>query len=235
MEFTLVWAAATGVALMWIWVRTTPGIGESVDDPFGTLLGAAMVGLIAGRLSAMAFSGTNPFTHPADILLIRGGVDTGMAAVGALGAMAWMARTNPVPVLDALAAPSLAGLAGWHLGCVWRGACLGTATELPWAVASSGSPIGRHPTELYAAAVLLASAWLLRRAWRAGRLPTGLVGALGLGLASSSRLVTEPLRLSLGAGATGWYVTGSVIGLGAAAVVFLTRRAKGAKPGIPSD
>lgn len=213
MEFTLAFAASTGVLFMWLAIRATPTVTGVVDDMFGELLGGAVFGLVAGRLAAMALAGTNPIGHPSDILLVRGGVDTGAAALAAVAALAWMSRRRLLPSLDAEAAPILFGLAGWHLGCVWRSACLGTATELPWAMSEPGSEIGRHPTEIYTGVLLFLAAWLVRRLWKRGARVSGVVASLGLAAASLARLATEPLRPALGSGATGWYVAGSVIGL----------------------
>lgn len=212
MEFTLVWAALTGVGGLWLGIRLTPRARTVIDDPFGTLLGAGVVGLFAGRLGAMILSGTNPVTHPADILLVRGGVHTGVASVGALVALGWMGRAKPAETFDAAGAPALAGLAGWHLGCIWRSGCLGTATDLPWALTSPGSDVGRHPTELYTAILFIGASWLIWRWWSRRSALSGMVGATAVAGAGLIRLVTEPFRLSLGSGATIWYVTGVLAG-----------------------
>lgn len=208
MEFTLLFAAALGMAGMWLAVRRSPDLADRVNDPFGVLLGASMAGLLLGRLGAMVLTGTNPLTHPADILLVRGGVDTGIATIGALGAIWWGHRKTFLPTLGALSVSALVGLAGWQAGCLFRDACLGTTSDLPWAIAAE-SGIGRHPTELYAAFGFLVSAWLVSRlnAW------AGQTAAAGLILASTVRLLTEPLRPTLGSGATWWYVAGIAVGV----------------------
>ena len=135
---------------------------------------------------------------------------------------------DPLPALDALAPAALVGLAGWQAGCVWRGACLGTVSDLPWAWAQPGSDIPRHPTELYAAVGFLVAAVVVTR------LPhrPGLATGVGLAGAAAVRWLTQPLRPSLDAGPVGWYVAGLVVGL--ALVVFGPRIARvsvGADPG----
>ena len=228
MEFTLLFAAALGIASMWLAIRLTPGLSERVEDPFGVLLGASMVGLFAGRLGAMILTGTNPITHLPDILLVRGGVDTGVASVAVMAALWWAHKKNFLTTADALTASALIGLAGWQAGCLLRGACLGTSTNVPWAIASE-SGIGRHPTEIYAAIGFLIAAWLLRRASP----PAGRTAALGLIAASAVRLATEPLRPTLGNGATWWYVTG--LAVGAVALIAVRNRDRQSKAQDDAD
>jgi prolipoprotein diacylglyceryltransferase len=216
MEFTLLWAAATGVGLALLMANQVKRLGlipagtESLSD---LILGAAVTGLIMGRLAAMILAGTSPITHPADILIVRSGVDTGFASLGALAFVALTSRKSLAATFDALAPAALAGLAGWQAGCLYRGTCLGTVSSLPWAIAQEGSPVTRHPVEIYAALLFLAAAlallWWLRRGVGSG----GAAGATALGLAGTIRLVTEPLRPSLGPGPIGWYLAAVAIGL----------------------
>lgn len=213
MEFTLLAAALTGVAALWLALRRGGHVSE-----FDRLLGAAAVGLFAGRLVAMIASGINPLTNPLDILIVRGGVSTVGAALGALVYLAWSTRNDPA-ILDAVAPATLAGLAGWHAGCLWRGTCLGTATDLPWGWALAGSDVSRHPVELYTAILLAAGAWSLSRIHR----PSGVVAALALAVAAGARLVTEPFRPSLTGGPVVWYAAALAVGT-VGALVFARRR-----------
>jgi prolipoprotein diacylglyceryltransferase len=209
-EFTLLAAALLSVGAVYIGVRTQ-GPAESRARLWDTALGAVMAGLFLGRLAAMALAGTNPITHPADILIVRSGVDTGWASLGALTTAVVAGRRNPVDTLDGLAAPGLAGLAVWHGSCLLRGACLGTPSELPWAIAASGSGVTRHPVEVYSALLLIAGAAVL--AWWARRPATpGRLGGAALFLAAAVRLATEPMRPALGSGPVGWYAAGIVAG-----------------------
>ena len=211
MEFTLLWAALTGVGLLWVGTRIWPD--GLPDRPFDGLIGAAAGGLLLGRFAAMILQGTNPILHPGDILLVRGGVHTGTATLAAITAYLWSVK-GQMRYLDASAAPALLGLAGWHAGCLWRGACLGTAADLPWAWSIPGSSVTRHPTELYAAIGLgiaaLIVARLPHRMW--------LRGGVALASASAVRLATEPLRLTLTGGPVAWYVAGLVFGAAIAVI-----------------
>lgn len=220
MEFTLLYAALTGFGFAWVAVRLLQRAGRmpsQLDRPFDILLGGGVVGLFVGRVAAMIIAGVNPLTNPADILLVRGGVDTGFAALAALGTVVWYARDDPVPAADALAPAALAGLAGWQTGCLWRGACLGTVSDLPWAWAQPGSDVARHPTELYAAIGFLVAAFVVARLPRR----PGLASGIAVAAAALVRLSTQPLRPALGIGPTWWYVAGVVAGL---AVVFFGPR-----------
>lgn len=207
MELTLLAAAMTGAAAVWITNRLlSDRIG--IDRPTDALIGAAAVGLALGRLAAMIEAGVNPLLRPGDILIVRGGVSTVFATVGALGMLAWSFRHRLPAALDQLAPGALAGLAGWHGGCVWRGTCLGSVSDLPWAMTSTGTEITRHPVEIYAALGLLAAAVI---AVRLGNRPWMATG-FGLAAAGTIRAVTEPLRVSISGGPVAWYLAATVIG-----------------------
>ena len=225
MELTLLANAVTGAAAVWVANRL---LRPTVDRATDLLIGAAAVGLLVGRLAAMIGAGVNPILRPGDILVVRGGVSTGFAAVGALVALAWNQRGDLPRSLDELAPAALAGLAGWHGGCLWRDTCLGTATELPWAMTAAGSDVGRHPVELYAALFMIVAAGVV------SRLPDRpwLRAGFGLGLAGGIRLVTDPLRVSIVGGPTAWYVAALILGFGVAA---LGQRLTRTRPPGPSS
>ena len=213
MEFTLLWQAAAGILLALAVVRLQQrrelvaretGLGDQI-------VGAVAVGLLIGRLTAMVSQGVNPILSPADILVVRGGVHTGAASLAALAVLAWGLRHNLWPGLDAASPAALAGLASWHAGCLFRSACLGTASDLPWTFALPGSLITRHPVELYAAGLyVLAAAGGL---WAGRRWPPGVLAGAGLMAAALARLATQPLRPAIGSGPIGWYAVGAASGL----------------------
>jgi len=225
MEFTLLWAALLAVAAMWAVLRVERRLGllpDSRSDWFDLLIGSAVVGLVVGRLAAMLLTGTNPLTHVADIILIRGGVDTGFASLATILYLLWATRRSGLVSLDAVGPAALAGLAGWHGGCLFRGTCLGTRSDLPWTWAEPGSDLTRHPTELYAALLFLAGAagvlLLLRR-----RARSGAAASIALALAGVIRLATEPIRPSLGSGPIWWYTAALVAGAVLTGAAFLRR------------
>lgn len=225
MEFTLLGAAALGVAGLYgvLWNEARHGnAADCTRDLWDVALGAAVAGLLVGRLAAMAVDGVNPLTNPGDVLIVRAGVDTGFASATAIVTLALLSRRETVVVADALAAATLSGLAGWHAGCLLRDACAGTPSDLPWAITLNGSEITRHPEGLYTALAFLVAAVALA-AWKRRVPPAGMVAGVGLALAGSIRLVTEPFRPSLGSRPVGWYVAALVAGV-VAALLAATRR-----------
>jgi prolipoprotein diacylglyceryltransferase len=223
MEFTLLWAALTAAVLAWlglrIWSERVP------DGGFDQLIGAGVVALLIGRVTALALQGVNPITNPSDLIIIRGGVHTGAASVAFVATLAWSTRSTR-HALDAVAPAILLGLAGWHAGCLWRGACLGSPGDLPWTWSLEGSLVSRHPVEIYAAIGLAVVAWLISKmGWR-----LWLRAGTALSAAAAIRLLTEPLRPSITGGPTLWYWAGILVGLGAAATGWMLERSKASAP-----
>lgn len=223
MEFGLLLAAALAVAtacasLAWVH-RAMPDRRRRTCD----LIAAGLLGgIVAGRVWAMVAAGTNPIAHPADLLIVRGGVDTIAATLGALAAMAWSARRDPA-LLDAAAPGAVFGLAAWHASCVVRDSCLGSATSLPWGWAVEAGGTERHPVELYAAFGLAAAGWLVLRLLR--RRPSlGFTALAALGGAAGVRAATEPLRLGLGGDLFAEYLIAVTLAGLAALVLRLLRR-----------
>lgn len=205
MEFTLLWAVLTAVALGWLglrmWSERLP------QQAFDRLLGAGVAGLAAGRLTAMVIQGTNPLTNLGDFIIVRGGVHTGAASLVFIAVLLWTTRSS-LGSADAIAPAVLLGLAGWHTGCLWRDACLGTPSDLPWARALEAGVVTRHPVEIYAALALALGAWLVSRmGWR-----LWLRAGAALAVAAGVRLLTEPLRPSITGGPVWWYLAGVVAG-----------------------
>lgn len=217
MEFTLLWAALTAFAAAFVVLRLTrPTVP---DRPFDRIIGASIAGLAVGRVAAVLMQGTNPLTSPGELLIIRGGVDTVFASLTGLAVLVWPLRRMPT-ALDAIAPAVLAALAGWHGGCLWRSTCLGTISDLPWAWPLPGSDLTRHPVEIYAAVLLLAGVWAIR--WI--KSPPGTAAAMAIAWAGFSRLVTEPIRPSLGTGLWWFYALATLAGLVAAAFLALRSR-----------
>jgi prolipoprotein diacylglyceryltransferase len=206
MEFTLLWAALTAFAASALTIRLRPMADP--NRPLDRIIGAAVVGMFAGRLAALLQAGINPVSHPGQLLLIRGGVDTMWASLAGFSTLAWPLRRN-LAAIDNLAPAVLAGLGGWHAGCVWRSTCLGTAADLPWAWALPGSAVSRHPVELYAAIGFAAGAFALARL----SLPKGALTGLAICWAAFTRLLTEPMRPSIGGGPIVFYVAAAVVGV----------------------
>jgi hypothetical protein len=226
MEFTLLAAAAVAgaaaYAMLW-WEAKHGNAARCTGDLWEIGVVSAVAGIFIGRIGAMLIDGVNPIAHPMDVILVRSGVSTVGATLGALAVFTWLARKEPIAMADGISAAALAGLAGWHAGCLVRGTCLGTASDLPWALAQSGSDVTRHPVGIYAALMLGAAAigiaW-----WKAYRRPpAGAPAALAVIAASVTRLVVEPLQPSISGGPVLFYGAGLVIGV-AALVWSVARR-----------
>jgi prolipoprotein diacylglyceryltransferase len=217
MEFTLLGAvlvaALAGYAVLWFEAGRT-NAADCTRDVWDGLIAGLVAGLVVGRLAAMVLAGTSPLTAPGDILIVRGGVDTIAAVLAGLATFAWVSRADLLRLTDAAAPAAVAMLAGWHAGCLLRDSCLGTPSDLPWAVAQPGSSVTRHPVEIYTA-LALAVVVVLLVLWKRTTPADGLVGAAALLAASLTRLATEPMRPGLGADMTLWY------GIAAAASALL--------------
>ena len=215
MEFTLLFAALFAVAgyrLMLRWEAARGNAAGCAADLWDVGIAAAVVGVFAGRLAAMLADGVNPVSHPADILIVRAGVATGWAALAGIATALWLGRRDWWPVLDGMAPAAVAALAGWHLSCVVRDACLGSPTTLPWGWSQSAGSVTRHPVEIYAAVALAVVAAALAW-WKARRRPApGAVAAVALLAAGGIRLATEPLRPALGPGPVAWYLAAMAVG-----------------------
>jgi prolipoprotein diacylglyceryltransferase len=216
MEFSLLGAAAIAVGAFWAMLRWEAKRGNAAGcavDLWDAGVTSAIGGLAIGRLAAMIAAGVSPLSDPGQILLVRSGVSTPAAAIGTLAIFAVLARRDLVTAADGIAPAALAGLAGWHAGCVVTGSCLGTESSLPWAWALEGSTVTRHPVELYTA-ILLGAGAIALAVWKArGAPPRGAVAGIALAVAGGSRLVTEPLRVSLTGGPLWLYAVGVVTGI----------------------
>lgn len=223
MELTLLWAALTAVASTWIGLRLWPE--RLPDHPLDRLLAAGAAGLVLGRIIAMLYQGVNPVTHPGEFIIVRGGVSTVGAAAGFILFAIWNTRVQR-GALDALAPATVLGVAGWHAGCIWRDACLGSPADLPWAWSLDGSAVTRHPVEIYAAIGLIAGAFVVSRLpWR-----LMLKAGAGLTVVAAIRLITEPLRPSIAGGPVAWYLVGMAVGLAAMMLGGRIVTAPGAAP-----
>jgi hypothetical protein len=226
MEFTLLAAAAiagtAAYAILW-WEAKHSNAARCAGNLWEAGVVSAVAGIFIGRIVAMLIDGVNPIAHPMDVILVRSGVSTVGAALGALAVFAWLSRKEPITMADGISAAALAGLAGWHAGCLVRGTCLGTASDLPWAIAQAGSDVTRHPVGIYAALILgtaaIGLAW-----WKAYRRPpAGAPAALAVITAAGTRLVVEPLQPSISGGPVWFYAAGLAVGI-AALVWSVVRR-----------
>ena len=227
MEFTLLGAAAVAVAGFWLMLRWEAKRGNAEGcslDLWDAGLTAGAVGLFAGRLVSMISVGISPIPNPSQIILVRSGVSTAGAAIGAAVMFAYLARKSLIETADAIGPAILAGLAGWHAGCLVTDSCLGAVSDFPWAQTVAGSTVTRHPVELYAM-VLFGVASIGLALWKQyGRPPSGAVAGFTIAALGGIRLVTESVRISLSGGPIWLYSTALVIGLGIATASIVHSR-----------
>ncbi len=227
MEFTLLASAAMAAGAFWLMVRWEAKRGNAAGcalDIWEAGITSAIGGILVGRLVAMLSVGINPLTDPGQILLIRSGVSTVGATFGTLVIFSFLARRELFSAADAIAPAALAGLAGWHAGCLPTGGCLGTESSLPWAMVLDGSTVTRHPVELYAA-ILFAIAAFAIAAWKQyGRPPLLAPAGAAVMAAGTVRLATEPLRISLAGGPVWLYAAGIVVGTAMVVTAFVRTR-----------
>ncbi len=216
MEFTLLAAAAiagaAAYAMLW-WEARHGNAAQCTGNLWEIGMVSVVAGIFIGRIVAMLVDGVNPIAHPMDVVLVRSGVATAGASLGALAVFGWQARREPISMADGVAAAALAGLAGWHGACIVRGTCLGTASDLPWAVAQAGSNVTRHPVGIYAA-IMLGSAALAIAWWKAYRRPpAGSPAAVAVIAAAATRLFLEPLQPSISGGPVWFYAAALAVGV----------------------
>ena len=195
---------------------------EVVGDPFNDLLGAVLVGIGVGRLAYLWAEGVNVFADPIELILVRGGISPVPAAAGAVAFLAWTSRSDLANRMDYLAPAALSGIAVWEAGCLWQGACLGSPSELWWAMALPGSELTRHPVGLYAAVLFaVAAIWLLVRPlpWK------GATAAMALGWAAGVRAIVPLWSVGGWSDRGWWYLAGVIVGVGG--VVVARSRARG--------
>lgn len=129
--------------------------------------GSLAVGLLVGRLAALAIDDPRSLTSIADLLVIRSGVDfwPGLAA-----GMAWLAWTEsradrePRRLLATVAPAGLTGWAAYEASCLLRDGCPGPISSI--GLRPDGLVERQFPVALVVAAAAGLAAWLLDRARR---------------------------------------------------------------------
>jgi phosphatidylglycerol---prolipoprotein diacylglyceryl transferase len=142
--------------------------------------------VLGGRIGyALFYKPGQYLANPAEILMVwKGGMSFHGGLLGVIAAMAWFARSRQrsfLNVMDVVAPCVPTGLAAGRMGNFINGELWGRAADpsLPWAMVfpQSGSPMPRHPSQLYQFA--LEGVLLFALLWWYGRKPraTGQVAA----------------------------------------------------------
>ncbi|MGE0254291.1 MAG: prolipoprotein diacylglyceryl transferase [Alphaproteobacteria bacterium] len=207
--FAIRWYALAYIAGLlagWWWAARLARLPGSAVPPakLGDFLTWAIVGIIAGgRLGYVLFYQPSHFlAHPVEIVYLwQGGMSFHGGLAGIIAAIILFARANSIPVLalgDLVAAAGPIGLFLGRLANFVNGELFGRPTDVPWAIVfPNGGPEGRHPSQLYEAAlegvVLFAVlAVLMYRPWvraRPGIVAGGFVAGYGI-----ARFIVEFFR-----------------------------------------
>ena len=107
----------------------------------------AVLGVVFGRLAAVAIDDPSGLSRFGDLLIIRSGVEFWAGLLAALVVVAWGARgeTTVMARLADLAPPAMVGYAGYEMTCLLRDGCFGPASALglrPPGLSTSMVPVG---------------------------------------------------------------------------------------------
>jgi phosphatidylglycerol---prolipoprotein diacylglyceryl transferase len=229
---SLLLAAWAGLA---VGARVATHLGIDGDHIYNAGFAALLAGLIFGRLGHVIAFWPAYSVQPLDIIGLNPRAFALWAALpGAVAAAAWYVRRHRLPwvtVLDASGPGMLAAAVVLDVGNLLAGQAAGAPTSLPWAIDLWGA--ARHPSQVYeliaALVALVAALWVLRRAYRPGRVFWTAILGYSLG-----RWLLEPFRES-GAALPGGFRTAQVLGLLGACAALLALRALASRPERQAD
>jgi len=192
----MVWAV--NKAPLWAPTQSKPTPLQLDDYLFYATLGV----ILGGRLGYVLFYSTNLiWTNPLEVFAIwHGGMSFHGGLIGVCLATVLFARANKLPLwtladLVALAAPI--GLFFGRCANFINAELYGRATDAPWAVIFPGQTVGRHPSQLYEAALegivlFVALSWLATQR-KAFQTP-GLIAGVFLAGYGAARIFVEFFR-----------------------------------------
>jgi hypothetical protein len=144
--------------------------------------GAAVAGLVTGRLAALALDDPPSILRFPDLLIIRSGVEFWpgvLVAVVLVAVGAHRGAVDPWWRLGTLVVPSMLAYGIYDVTCVIRGGCYGPASEL--GLRPAGASSAMVPVGLLMGLVVIFGARLLRRMIDRGtEWPTICLGALAV-------------------------------------------------------
>ena len=195
----------------------------AVTGLLDTAGGALLIGLVVGRLSAVAIDDPEALSRISDLLIIRSGVEfwPGVAA-----GTAWIAIRSkrdhiaPAQRLAALTAPALAAWACYEAACLVRDGCPGPLSSL--GLRPEGLVERMFPVDVIAAAAAAGAAIATRHFHRRG-MPSLQVVALAIALLAVIRSVASIWLPHIGDGLTRQHKTSLVITV-IASLIFIAIR-----------
>ena len=134
-----------------------------------TASGALMIGLVVGRLTALAIDDAGSLTNLSDVMIVRSGVEFWPGVLAAVMWLSFQARRDGVTTSLRLAALAPAGLIAWALfeaTCLLREGCPGPASVI--GLRPDGLVTRMFPVGLAVAVAASASAFAIDRTHRRG-------------------------------------------------------------------
>ena len=203
------------------------GGGAQPPSILDAAIGPAVLGLIVGRLVAVALDAPGSFARFGDLVVIRSGVEFWPGVAAAIAAIAWSAHregVHPLARLADLAPLAMLGYAAYEAGCVVRDGCFGPVG--PVGLRPPGLTTTMVPVGWLVAAVVGLAAVVVRRMIVADR-PPGLVLAAAVTSVATARAVASFWLPHVGDGLTRPHQTSIVLAVvGAVAMAVAARRPK---------
>lgn len=196
--------------------------------------GALIIGLIVGRLTAVAIDDPGSLTRISDLMIIRSGVEF-WPGVGA--GLAWIALRSkhdhiaPAQRLAALSAPALVAWACYEAACLVRDGCPGPLSS--FGLRPDGLVQSMFPVDVVAAAAAIGAAFATRQLHRRG-MPSLQVVALAIALLAVIRSLASIWLPHIGDGLTRQHKTSLVIAV-AASATFVAARIRGRRSPAQAD
>ena len=196
--------------------------------------GAVLLGLLVGRLSAVALDDPGALSRISDLMIIRSGVEF-WPGVAAGTAWIWLRSKRehfaPAQRLAALTAPALVAWACYEAACLVRDGCPGPLSSL--GLRPDGL-VGRvFPVDVLAAAAAVGAAIATRYFHRRG-MPSLQVVVLAIALLAMIRSVASIWLPHIGDGLTRQHKTSLVIAV-IATLTFVAIRIREQRSPVPTQ
>lgn len=186
--------------------------------------GSLAVGLIVGRLAALAIDDPRSLTSVADLLVIRSGVDFWPGLTAGIAWLAWTehrADRRPAALLGTVASAGLVGWAAYEASCLLRDGCPGPIS--PIGLRPDGLIERQFPVALIVAVAAVLVGWLVDRARRRD-LPDIDSIIVAIGAVALIRSIASFWLPHVGTGLTRQHLTSLAIFLACAAVLPVVRQ-----------
>lgn len=201
-------------------------------------LAVILIGIFCARLLYVALNWSDYISNPLNALNLRsGGLSLFGALIGGIASLAVICKLHRIDfwaVADALSQGYMLAYAFGRAGCFFNGCCIGSPTNLPWAMRflNNDGTLTQpsHPVPLYEVLGALLTFVLLR--WLQGRSGfTGQETIVALYLHLSVRFVNEFFRMGVSAKVAALGLTQAQLACiaGLALIIFLhwQRKVKG--------